>query len=769
MITWNDLGQALFPNAATADPSPTDTPARGVFAPDGVFKRGWAGIFFSSGRAGQPVPGVPLTCGRFTAAVCAAYTEAATTGRLSPATAALLARSSPASVTARITAPTLLVQGEQDTLFGLDQADANARQIAAHGTPVKVGWYAGGHDGGGPDQGVRDQVAAWFDHYLAGRGPTPEPTFSYAVQSGVRAGANTPTGRTVVAPVYPGLSGAPTTRQDLPLSGERQTVVNPALGSPAAITSLPGLGGALGAVAGRLTAISGALPGQVAQFATAPVAQPLTLAGAPLVRLSIARVPGQPAPADAVLFAGTSELAPDGTRTLLGSAVAPMRVAVPADGSPVEVTLTLPGVVAPVEAGHALVVTVATTDQGYAGGTAPAVWRIGATGGGLSVPLVPGEARTANTVPPFPAIGIGVILAGALLAGLVARLRRRPTAGEPDLDAPPLRVTDLAKTYKGGFSAVKGVSFAVERGMVLGLLGPNGAGKTTVLRMLMGLIRPTAGTLTAFGEEVRAGAPVLARIGAFVEGPGFLPHLSGKENLDLYWSATGRPNEESHVAEALDIAGLGTSIDRRVGTYSQGMRQRLAHRAGHARAAGPARARRADQRARPSADPRYARGAAPLRGRRAHRARVEPPAGRGGADVLARGRHAPREDRRGGHRRADHRRGWRGDVHGRHARARRGGARRADGRARRPDRRRVGARRAERHPARRGRPCAGGGGRRRHGRRTAPSAGGRVPAARGRGPGAVTRPHAHRLGLTHTSGSVCGRQRVCAGSREAER
>jgi ABC-2 type transport system ATP-binding protein len=69
---------------------------------------------------------------------------------------------------------------------------------------------------------------------------------------------------------------------------------------------------------------------------------------------------------------------------------------------------------------------------------------------------------------------------------------------------------------------------------------------------------------------------VLARIGAFVEGPGFLPHLSGAENLSLYWSATGRPTAESYLAEALKIAGLGASIERRVGTYSQGMRQRLA-------------------------------------------------------------------------------------------------------------------------------------------------------------------------------------------------
>jgi ABC-2 type transport system ATP-binding protein len=140
---------------------------------------------------------------------------------------------------------------------------------------------------------------------------------------------------------------------------------------------------------------------------------------------------------------------------------------------------------------------------------------------------------------------------------------------------PAVRVEGVFKRF-GSTTALAGVDLEVPEGMVFGLLGPNGAGKTTVLRMLMGLIRPTAGTITAFGEEVRPGAAVLARIGAFVEGPGFLPHLSGAENLALYWSATGRPTEESHVAEALAIAGLGASIDRRVGTYSQGMRQRLA-------------------------------------------------------------------------------------------------------------------------------------------------------------------------------------------------
>jgi ABC-2 type transport system ATP-binding protein len=181
-------------------------------------------------------------------------------------------------------------------------------------------------------------------------------------------------------------------------------------------------------------------------------------------------------------------------------------------------------------------------------------------------------------VPVWPQVGIGVVLLLSLVGWLVAKaLRRRrevPPAGAAD--APPLEISGLAKTYKGGFSAVKEVSFTVQPGMVLGLLGPNGAGKTTVLRMLMGLISPTAGSIRAFGEPVGPGAPVLARIGAFVEGPGFLPHLSGADNLRLYWAATGRPHADAHLEQALEIAGLGESVHRRVGTYSQGMRQRLA-------------------------------------------------------------------------------------------------------------------------------------------------------------------------------------------------
>ena len=119
------------------------------------------------------------------------------------------------------------------------------------------------------------------------------------------------------------------------------------------------------------------------------------------------------------------------------------------------------------------------------------------------------------------------------------------------------------------------LSLRVERGQILGLLVSNGAVKTTTLRALMGLLHPDAGTITIFGRRVHPGSPALSRLGSFVEGPGFLPHLSGRANLELYWRATGRP-AGWHLDEVLAIAGLGAAIDRPVRTYSRGMCQRLA-------------------------------------------------------------------------------------------------------------------------------------------------------------------------------------------------
>ena len=167
---------------------------------------------------------------------------------------------------------------------------------------------------------------------------------------------------------------------------------------------------------------------------------------------------------------------------------------------------------------------------------------------------------------------VAALAAAAVI--LLARRRPQPAgrAGDPRV---PLEITGLTKRYRDGQLAVDGLSLRVERGQILGLLGPNGAGKTTTLRALMGLVNPDAGTITIFGQQVRPGAAALSRLGSFVEGPGFLPHLSGRANLDLYWRATGRQRRRASGG-GLAVAGLDAALDRRVRSYSRGMSQRLA-------------------------------------------------------------------------------------------------------------------------------------------------------------------------------------------------
>jgi ABC-2 type transport system ATP-binding protein len=136
-------------------------------------------------------------------------------------------------------------------------------------------------------------------------------------------------------------------------------------------------------------------------------------------------------------------------------------------------------------------------------------------------------------------------------------------------------VRGLSKRFRGGVLAVDDLSFQVQPGQVCGLLGPNGAGKTTCLRVLLGLVYPTAGEARLLGEVVRPGTPVLRRVGALIESAAFVPHLSGILNLRLWWEAGGERFADADLEGALAIAGLGDAIDRKVKTYSQGMRQRL--------------------------------------------------------------------------------------------------------------------------------------------------------------------------------------------------
>ena len=142
------------------------------------------------------------------------------------------------------------------------------------------------------------------------------------------------------------------------------------------------------------------------------------------------------------------------------------------------------------------------------------------------------------------------------------------------MPTPAVEAIGLSKRF-GDVHAVQDLSFVVEHGQVCGLLGPNGAGKTTTVRMLVGLIRANEGRARLLGEDMRPSAPVLRRVGLLVEKPAFVPYLSGMRNLQLHWAAAGDPWPPSGLDEAIDLANLGSAIDRKVKGYSQGMRQRL--------------------------------------------------------------------------------------------------------------------------------------------------------------------------------------------------
>ncbi|MEU9195293.1 alpha/beta fold hydrolase [Streptomyces hundungensis] len=530
-----------------------------VFFPNGVYKKLWAGVFVSTAGG----------CQKFEPDICALYNRVATAGRPDAEAEKLLESKSPSAVGDRIKVPALIIQGQTDSLFPLGQADAMAKRIAANGAPVSVDWIAGGHDGGDRESGrTQARVTRWFDHYLKDdKGADTGPAFRVTRTGGLNSTDGAAQLRGASSDSYPGLGSG---RHTLALTGREQSFDNPPGGAPPAISAVPGLGAGLGGLSSLGVGLSLDFPGQYARFETAPLTTGVHLTGASTVSLKVTSSTDE-----AVLFGKVYDVGPDGKQQVLPSQlVSPLRVDGAKNGRTVE--LTLPAVDHNVEAGHRLRLVVAATDLGYASPAAPATYTVALGTGGLSVPTVP-AARTASAGLSWWVWGLP--LAGALIGGALLITRRTHTpAPDPDLAQVPLQITDLSKKYAKSSDryAVRELSFRVEQGQVLGLLGPNGAGKTTTLRMLMGLIRPDGGEIRVFGHAIRPGSPVLSRVGAFVEGAGFLPHLSGRENLELYWRATGRPEEDSRIEEALEIAGLGDALQRAVRTYSQGMRQRLA-------------------------------------------------------------------------------------------------------------------------------------------------------------------------------------------------
>lgn len=617
-ITWHDLAEAFFPQQAV-----------GVEAP-GPFKQLWASSFFASiagapagdEMTGDEATGGPDLCGRFDPDACTLFRDAAETGEPSEELLALLARNSPAPTLSQVDVPVYLVQGMTDSLFGVEHAQDAAAALREQGTPVAVRWINGGHDapsdsvplagaggaggategegaqgsggagagggaapaggGGGSAQTalaeeqeqVEQDVLDWLDGTLPAQAePTetslPLPAFTYALphqrgQESYRVLTSDPA------------AGSVTT---LPLNpADGSVLVNPPGGVPAALTSVPGLGALAGQIAGYPLA---ALPGQHVAFDTEEVSEGLTVVGAPELDLSITS-----SGTASTLFVSWWQVGESGP-LLARPLVAPVRVPVAEPGEPVAVTVQAPPAAYDLPAGSSWRVLVTATDSAYRVPTQTRVDTLTVTDATLTLPVAEGtRVGSGLGVPDTEVLGVGGALLGVLaLAGVLTWRRRRRGDGrsgselEPgdrrDLGDVPLSVSGLVKAYPDGHRAVDGVTWQARRGQVVGLLGPNGAGKTTTLRMVMGLIRPDAGEVHVLGQPVGPGSPVLGRVGALVEGPGFLPHLSGRDNLRAYWAATGRPEREAHLPEVLDVAALGSALERPVRTYSHGMQQRL--------------------------------------------------------------------------------------------------------------------------------------------------------------------------------------------------
>ena len=138
-----------------------------------------------------------------------------------------------------------------------------------------------------------------------------------------------------------------------------------------------------------------------------------------------------------------------------------------------------------------------------------------------------------------------------------------------------IETKNLTKQY-GSQKSVADLNIHVKRGRIYGLLGRNGAGKTTTMKMLLGLTKPTSGEVKIWGKSLQGNEKkLLPRIGSLIESPGFYPNLTGTENLRIFATLRGVPNNHA-IKDALDLVGLPYKDKKLFSQYSLGMKQRLA-------------------------------------------------------------------------------------------------------------------------------------------------------------------------------------------------
>jgi putative CocE/NonD family hydrolase len=398
--TWNTLRYSLNPNNYVAPGDPTG------FSHDrgdqGVFKQEWTSLFFASGN-GNPVGGVPPTgdpagtcpqdklasgdpttvagvpCLGFNTEVCRTFATVTATGDATDDDRALLADSSATTQIAKLKVPTLLFQGQADTLFNLNDATATYAALKRAGTPVQMVWNSGGHGGydslpgecdvygrgtgGAGFKGLDDcylslRTLQFFDHSLKGKG-SPGPGFSW-FQDWVSYDGKGATNQYADAPAFPLAS-----RITLTLSGSdalvssgatagSATIVNPTGGVPSAYSETSNFSGPASSPAVPLPPTE--IEGQHVHFTSAPLPADLAVVGIPSLKVKLSHV----APTDLVVFAKAYDVAPDGSATLIRRLIAPARIPTAALARPVEIKLA--GFAYRFKAGHQIRLTLATTD-----------------------------------------------------------------------------------------------------------------------------------------------------------------------------------------------------------------------------------------------------------------------------------------------------------------------------------------------------------------------------------------------------------------------